>query len=246
MSRRRLVGADRTGPKVIAGGGSRHKETRTPTEASLQQCTTFRSLVCPPRTSSCHSPSSSTPVPMAVSSRRLHKELMSLKMEGTPVGMPSLLLRVDFESIEARSWIPGIELLSADDFATWYLSVEVLGDTVYEVRPSESLILCALRSDPIRLYACRERSSPSSSASTTNTRSPRPPSSSSSTTGTPRPYTPYVPTPFHMHTPCPPSPARPAHVDSDPRLLLASHLARLLERPCKLRAPRIVPHHNIP
>ena len=30
-------------------------------------------------------------------------------------------------------WSLGIELLSADDFATWYLSVEVLGNTVYEV-----------------------------------------------------------------------------------------------------------------
>ena len=30
-------------------------------------------------------------------------------------------------------WPLGIELLSADDFATWYLSVEVLGNTVYEV-----------------------------------------------------------------------------------------------------------------
>ena len=37
---------------------------------------------------------------------------------------------------DMRSNDAGIELLSADDFATWYLSVEVLGNTVYEVRRS--------------------------------------------------------------------------------------------------------------
>ncbi|KAH9905510.1 UBC-like protein [Epithele typhae] len=48
---------------------------------------------------------------MAFSTRRLQKELADLKREGAPVG---------------------IELLSADDFATWLLSVEVLGETVYQ------------------------------------------------------------------------------------------------------------------
>ncbi|PIL29932.1 hypothetical protein GSI_07843 [Ganoderma sinense ZZ0214-1] len=48
---------------------------------------------------------------MAVSTRRLQKELADIKKEGTPVG---------------------IELLSADDFSTWYLTVEVLGETVYQ------------------------------------------------------------------------------------------------------------------
>ncbi|KAI0353156.1 UBC-like protein [Trametes cingulata] len=44
------------------------------------------------------------------SSRRLKKELLDINKEGTPVG---------------------IELLKADDFSTWILSVEVLGDTIY-------------------------------------------------------------------------------------------------------------------
>ncbi|KAJ3520495.1 hypothetical protein NM688_g9154 [Phlebia brevispora] len=44
-------------------------------------------------------------------SRRLQKELRDLETNGTPVG---------------------IKLLSADDFQTWYLSIEVLGDTVYQ------------------------------------------------------------------------------------------------------------------
>jgi len=47
---------------------------------------------------------------MAVSTRRLQKELNEIKTQGTPVG---------------------INLLSADDFQTWYLSLEVLGETVY-------------------------------------------------------------------------------------------------------------------
>ncbi|KAH8101559.1 UBC-like protein [Cristinia sonorae] len=47
---------------------------------------------------------------MAVSSRRLQKELREIKENGTPVG---------------------ITLLQADDFATWFLSIEVLGETLY-------------------------------------------------------------------------------------------------------------------
>ena len=51
----------------------------------------------------------------------------------------------------------GIELLSADDFATWYLSVEVLGNTVYEVRRSQySLVpLYAKCGTTILLYRAR-------------------------------------------------------------------------------------------
>ena len=39
--------------------------------------------------------------------------------------------------------ISGIELINADNFETWYLAVEVLGDTVYEVRHSAASSLCA-------------------------------------------------------------------------------------------------------
>ncbi|KAI0641166.1 UBC-like protein [Trametes meyenii] len=48
---------------------------------------------------------------MAVSSRRLQKELSDINKEGTPVG---------------------IVVLKADDFSRWILSVEVLGDTIYQ------------------------------------------------------------------------------------------------------------------
>ncbi|PCH33031.1 UBC-like protein [Wolfiporia cocos MD-104 SS10] len=44
------------------------------------------------------------------STRRLQKELMDIQTNGTPVG---------------------IKLLSADDFQTWYFSIEVLGETVF-------------------------------------------------------------------------------------------------------------------
>jgi len=47
----------------------------------------------------------------SVSSRRLQKELLEIKQQGTPTG---------------------IKLLSADDFATWYLSLEVLGESLYQ------------------------------------------------------------------------------------------------------------------
>ncbi|KZT08910.1 UBC-like protein [Laetiporus sulphureus 93-53] len=47
---------------------------------------------------------------MAVSTRRLQKELREIETQGTPVG---------------------IKLLNADNFQTWLLSLEVLGDTVY-------------------------------------------------------------------------------------------------------------------
>ncbi|PSR72674.1 hypothetical protein PHLCEN_2v11463, partial [Hermanssonia centrifuga] len=43
-------------------------------------------------------------------SRRLQKELRDLQTQGTPVG---------------------IELLNAEDFETWILSIEILGDTIY-------------------------------------------------------------------------------------------------------------------
>ncbi|CAL1697330.1 unnamed protein product [Somion occarium] len=48
---------------------------------------------------------------MAVSSRRLQKELTEIKTAGTPCG---------------------ITLLKADDFQTWFLSLEVLGESQYK------------------------------------------------------------------------------------------------------------------
>ncbi|KAL4254495.1 Ubiquitin-conjugating enzyme/RWD-like protein [Abortiporus biennis] len=47
----------------------------------------------------------------AVSTRRLQKELADIKNHGTPTG---------------------ITLLKADDFETWYLTLEVLGESLYK------------------------------------------------------------------------------------------------------------------
>ncbi|EIW86329.1 UBC-like protein [Coniophora puteana RWD-64-598 SS2] len=47
----------------------------------------------------------------SISARRLKKELTEINHEGTPTG---------------------IKLLSADDFETWFFSIEVLGNTLYQ------------------------------------------------------------------------------------------------------------------
>ena len=68
---------------------------------------------------------------MSVSTRRLQKELSEIKTQGTPTGMS-----MPYHSGRRRAHAAvatGIALLSADDFQTWILSIEVLGDTVFEV-----------------------------------------------------------------------------------------------------------------
>ncbi len=115
---------------------------------------------------------------MAVSTRRLQKELTDIKKEGPPVG-ESPNHRTGKCTAELYN-ISGIELLSADDFATWYLTVEVLGDTVYQVRRSLLPPPChSISSMHPALPVCRARSSRSSSASTASTQYLRPRSSSS-------------------------------------------------------------------
>nr|GAT46027.1 predicted protein [Mycena chlorophos] len=47
----------------------------------------------------------------SISSRRLQKELSEIHSEGTPVG---------------------IKLLKADDFETWWFSIEVMGESLYK------------------------------------------------------------------------------------------------------------------
>lgn len=48
--------------------------------------------------------------------------------------MPSTLLSI--EKPNPNGDVPaGISLLEADDFQTWLLSIEVLGESVYKVRP---------------------------------------------------------------------------------------------------------------
>lgn len=67
----------------------------------------------------------------SVSSRRLRKELSEIHAEGCPCGS-SFCLNL------AHVFTPqhvGINLLSADDFETWFFSIEVLGESLYQVSP---------------------------------------------------------------------------------------------------------------
>lgn len=67
-------------------------------------------------------------------SRRLQKELTDLHTNGTPVGEYPLYHTLPDCSRGVRI-CTGITLLRADDFQAWFLSIEVLGDTVYQVCP---------------------------------------------------------------------------------------------------------------
>lgn len=70
----------------------------------------------------------------AVSSRRLRKELSEIHTEGCPCGN-SVSPNV------AHPFTPqhaGIKLLSADDFETWFFSIEVLGESLYQASPQRT------------------------------------------------------------------------------------------------------------
>lgn len=63
----------------------------------------------------------------SVSSRRLRKELSEIHAEGCPCGNIFCLNKVHLFTPH-----PGIKLLSADDFETWFFSIEVLGESLYQ------------------------------------------------------------------------------------------------------------------
>lgn len=66
----------------------------------------------------------------SVSSRRLRKELSEIHAEGCPCGNTFCLNVVHLFTPH-----PGIKLLSADDFETWFFSIEVLGESLYQASP---------------------------------------------------------------------------------------------------------------
>jgi len=73
----------------------------------------------------------------SISSRRLAKELKELATAGTPVGMSSSLIRgISTEIIV----LTGIKLLKADDFETWILSLQVMGESLYKVWNKPTII----------------------------------------------------------------------------------------------------------
>jgi len=64
----------------------------------------------------------------SISSRRLRKELNEIQAEGCPTGVSCLSAKRSDLTLA-----PGITLLSADDFETWFFSIEVLGESLYQV-----------------------------------------------------------------------------------------------------------------
>ena len=67
----------------------------------------------------------------SVSSRRLRKELSEINAEGCPCGTYFCLSVAHLFTPQHA----GIKLLSADDFETWFFSIEVLGESLYQASP---------------------------------------------------------------------------------------------------------------
>ncbi|KAG6371556.1 hypothetical protein JVT61DRAFT_9262 [Boletus reticuloceps] len=70
----------------------------------------------------------------SVSSRRLRKELSEIHTEGCPCGN-IFWLNVAHLFTSQRT---GIKLISADDFETWFFSIEVLGESLYQASSRHS------------------------------------------------------------------------------------------------------------
>jgi len=73
----------------------------------------------------------------SISARRLAKELREIQAEGCPVGESFVrLLPVStvLDYAQPGSLCSGITLLEANDFARWLFTIEVMGDSLYQVR----------------------------------------------------------------------------------------------------------------
>lgn len=70
----------------------------------------------------------------SIASRRLRKELQEIQTEGCPVG--KFYTHISLPS--GRVFGVGIKVLKADDFETWLFSIEVMGESQYQVRSSEA------------------------------------------------------------------------------------------------------------
>lgn len=69
----------------------------------------------------------------SISSRRLSKELSEIKSEGCPVGVSLSPHPSAIQCLIDPAASSGINLLKADDFQTWFFTIEVKGDSLYEV-----------------------------------------------------------------------------------------------------------------
>lgn len=76
----------------------------------------------------------------SISARRLSKELSEIKSEGCPVGKCEIAAPKANSAIGLAlpnsnyRFILGITLVKADDFATWWFTIEVMGESLYQVR----------------------------------------------------------------------------------------------------------------
>jgi hypothetical protein len=77
-----------------------------------------------------------------VYSRRLKKELQEIQIEQADPAKRAAGASFYPDFTQARPerhsrCNPGIQLLQADDLKTWYFSIEVLGESLYKVRPHD-------------------------------------------------------------------------------------------------------------
>lgn len=89
----------------------------------------------------------------SISARRLGKELRDLQTNGCPVGQ-SIPVPSPSHSFDLTSHLLGIEIIEAEHFDSWTLSIEVLGETVYQV--SAILLLTAMDPSDIPMITGRE------------------------------------------------------------------------------------------
>jgi ubiquitin-conjugating enzyme E2 W len=75
----------------------------------------------------------------SISARRLAKELNEIKSEGCPVG--GCFRLISHEPARSLNYIHiyschyvGINLVEANDFSKWLFTIEVMGESLYQVR----------------------------------------------------------------------------------------------------------------
>src|SRR6267154_6534954 len=79
----------------------------------------------------------------SISSRRLQKELKEITTEGCPVGTSAHYLKVFVKGIYVTVF-PGITLVEANDFEKWLFSIEVMGESQYQVRRVNTRCHCTI------------------------------------------------------------------------------------------------------
>ena len=84
----------------------------------------------------------------SISARRLAKELHEIKSEGCPVGgyfhltslEPAVVVSIQVIHIYSCHYL-GINLVEANDFSKWLFTIEVMGESLYQVCILSSLFI---------------------------------------------------------------------------------------------------------